>query len=30
MREARALPFRDQEKFDKFIAGNARSFFLTS
>jgi predicted TIM-barrel fold metal-dependent hydrolase len=24
LREATALPFRDQQRFDKFIAGNAQ------
>jgi predicted TIM-barrel fold metal-dependent hydrolase len=28
MREARALPFRDQAKFDLFLAGNARRILL--
>jgi predicted TIM-barrel fold metal-dependent hydrolase len=29
IREAAELPFRDQERFDKFIGGNARRLFFT-
>jgi predicted TIM-barrel fold metal-dependent hydrolase len=28
IREAAELPFRDQDRFDKFIGGNARRLFF--
>ena len=29
MEEAAKLPFRDQERFDKFVSGNAQSLFFS-